>query len=111
MPAFVNQPKEINRVILDLVADVERERLQPAAGKAVRADVVAAAPANDLACLPRDAFVENAGQSLGNFTVLALFACQVIAKLPAENRLHSRLPKTSSNVSPESLPVTKFLSR
>lgn len=60
MPTFVDQAQEVNRLTLDLIIDVERKRLGPAAGKAVRADMVAAAPANDLTRLPSDAFVESA---------------------------------------------------
>ena len=111
MSAFVNQTQEVNRVTLHLVADVVRERFRSAAGKAIQADVVAAAPANDLSCLPRDTFMESTGKALGNFVILGPLAGQVFAKPAAENRLHCGLPKTSANVRPESLPESKSLSR
>ncbi len=111
MPSFVYQTEKIKRVTLKPVVDEERERLCPAAGKSVRANVVAAAPANDLACLPRDTLVEGASQPLGDFTILFLLAKQVGAKLPAEDSLHCGPPNTSSNVRPESLPEIKLFSR
>ncbi len=49
------------------------------------AKMVAATPPYDLASLPGDAFAERAGQSFGDLAIFALFARQVIAKLPAEN--------------------------
>lgn len=111
MPAFVNQSKEINRVALNLVLVEKWERLRPAAGKAVRANMVAAAPADDFAGLSRDALMEGASQPFGDFTIFALLANQVLAELPAKDRLHRGLPKTFSNVRPESLPETRSSSR
>lgn len=102
MLTFVDQAQKVNRLTLNLVVDVERKRLGSAAGKAVRADMVAAAPANDLTRLPSNAFVESVRQPVGNFAILFSLASQVIAKPAAENRLHSGWPKTSGNVSPES---------
>ena len=87
MSAFVDQTKEINRVAMNLVVDEERKRLRPAAWETVRAGMVAAAPADDFACLPRYAFVEVATQSPGDFTILAILASQVVAELSAEDRL------------------------
>lgn len=111
VPAFVNQTKEIDRATLNLIADEEGERLRPAAGKAVWANVVAAAPANDFARLPGNALAEGASQPPGDFTILGFFPKQVGAELPAEDRFQSGLPKTSSNVRPESLPEIKSFSR
>ncbi len=111
MPAFVDQTQEVNGLTLNLVVDEEWERLRPAAGKTVWANVVTAAPADDFTCLPRDALVEVARQPLGDFMILALLANQVVAELPAEDRLHCGRPKTSSNVRPGSLPETKSSSR
>lgn len=111
MPAFVDQTQETDRVALNLVVDEERERLRPAAGKAVRANMVAPAPTDDFACLSSDAFAEGACQPLGDFMIPFFLANQVVAELAAEDRLHSGLPKTSSNVRPESFPETKSFSR
>ena len=61
----------------------------------------------EFAGLPRDAFVEVATQPLRDFTVPVALANQVVAEPAAEDRLHRGLPKTSSNVRPESLPETK----
>ena len=77
----------------------------------MRPDMITASPTNDLPRLPRDAFVEGTSQPFGNLAVTTFLACQVIAKLAAENRLHCGLPKTSWNVRPESWPETKFLNR
>lgn len=95
MPAFVDQAQKVNRVTLNMVVNVEGKRLRPTAGKAMRANMVAAAPANDFTRLPCDTFMKCTGQPLGNFTIPAFLARQVIAKLPAENRLHRGRPKTS----------------
>ena len=74
MSAFVNQTKEVNRVALHLIVNVVGEWFRPATGKAMRANMVATAPANDLSRLPRDAFVKSASQTLGNFTILVRLA-------------------------------------
>ena len=57
MAAFVNQIREVNRVTLSLIADVEGKRLCPAAREAVRNNMAAAAPANDFTNGARDSSV------------------------------------------------------
>ena len=111
MPSFVDQSEKIDRVTLSLVIKVKWEGLRPAAGKSMRTNVIAPLPTNDLSHLPSDTFPERAGQSLGNLLISAFFSLQVVAKLAAENRLHSGLPKTSSNFRPESLPETRSFNR
>ncbi len=111
MPAFVDQTKEINRVFLNLVVDEEGERLRPSAGKTVRANMVAAAPADDFTGLPRDPFMKRTRQPLGDFAISSLLANQVVPETPAEDRLHCGLLKTSSNARPESLPEIKSFRR
>ena len=111
MPTLVNQTQEVNRLTLNLIVDVEGKRPGPAARKTMRANMVAAASADDLSRLPRDPLVESPGQSLRNFAILPLLAGQIFAEPAAENRLHSGRPKTSANVSPESWPETKSLKR
>ncbi len=79
------QTEEVEGVPLNLVIDVEWKRLGAAAGKTMGAKMVTATPPYDLASLPGNAFAERAGQSFGDLAIFALFARQVIAKLPAEN--------------------------
>jgi hypothetical protein len=95
MAAFVNETEEVNRVTLHLIIDVIGKWLCSAAGKTVWPNMVTAAPPNDFTRLSGNAFVKGTGQSLGYFPIPSFFACQVIAKEPAENRLHGGRPKTS----------------
>lgn len=111
MPAFVDQTKGVNRVALDLIVNEERKRLRPAAGKTVRANVIAATPADEFAGLPREAFVEVTRQPLRDLAIPVGFAQKIIAEPPAKDCFHRGLPKTSSKVRPESLPETKSSSR
>ena len=58
MPSFVNQAKEVEGVALNLIVEVKWEGPRPPAWKSMGTDVVAAAPADDLARLAGDAFAE-----------------------------------------------------
>jgi hypothetical protein len=93
------------------VANEKRKRLGPAAGKTVRADVIAALPADDFAGLAGDALAQFAGEPVGNFTVFHLGLEQVGFEAGAENSFHAGAPKTCSKFKPASLPESKSSKR
>lgn len=103
MTTLVNESKKINRIAINRIADVERERRCAATREAVRADVVPALPFDDFPGLPRDTFHERAGQTLGNRTIPRRLSVQIGFEAGAENSFHDGGPKTSWKANPSSL--------
>jgi len=104
MTPLVNQSKKIDRIAASPIADIEWEWRRAATGKTVRADMVPALPFDNLPGLPRNAFPERAGQTLGHGTILFRLSVHVRFKAPAEYSFHDARPKTSSKANPLSFP-------
>ncbi len=96
---------------LEILDAQERLRLGAAAGKTVRAGVIAALPADDLAGLAGDALAQFAGEPVGNVTVFHLGLEQIGFEAGAENSFHAGVPKTCSKFKPASLPDSKSSKR
>jgi hypothetical protein len=104
MASFVDEAKEVDRVAFNLITKVEGKGLGAAAGKTVWADVIATARENDFARFFRNLAMERIGKIFRGFAIAGFLAGQIVAKKPAEDRLHRGCPNTCANVSPESAP-------
>ena len=81
MPGLMHQADEVNRVTFDLVADVIGKRAAVLAGESVRADMIAAFPADDGPCRVLNPFVKVAAEPVGNRVLPGLSIQQILLEI------------------------------
>src|ERR1043166_772257 len=102
VPPLMDQSKEVNRIGLHAVIDVEGKWPGAQTRESVRPNMVPTFPPDDFPCLARHSLAESGPKSLRNRAILEFLRKQVALELPAENDLHTGVPKTCSKLSPGS---------
>jgi hypothetical protein len=111
MSPLMHKAEHIDRLALDFVVEQIGKGSASATRKTVRADVIAAFPAQHGPDGRFHPCLEIFAQAWQNLRVAPGLVPQILAEEAAENYSHAGSPKTSSNVSPLSSPDCKRVRR